>query len=498
MNKELILLILGGYFLVLFGISYLTSRKATNETFFTGNRNNKWYLVAFGMIGASLSGVTFISVPGTISGDQFTYLQVALGYIIGYFIIAFVLLPLYYRHNLTSIYSYLKDRFGPITYKMGAGFFILSRLIGASLRMYLVVIVLQKFVFDQMNISFEMTVAISILLIWIYTFKGGIKTIIWTDTLQTLFMLIALGLSIYFISDNLSISLGNIYGSIKDSGMADIFQTSDPKASNYWIKGILGGMFITLGMTGVDQDMMQKNLTCKNLGEAKKNMLSFSIVLFFVNVLFVLLGGLLYLYIDANPAIADIWHNFNIEGKAQGDLLFATIALKGTLGFAVGIFFLLGLIAAAYSSADSALTALTTSLAIDFMNIEKDDEKTQIRKRRMAHVIMSIALLITIIIFKEVKSDNVVKELFNAANYTYGPLLGLFLFGIISKRKVKDYYTIFISVLIPIGLFFINKFSAELFNGYKFGFEMLGINAFLVFFLLWIFSTESVRFKENN
>lgn len=496
MSKELILTILVGYFLVLIGISYLTSRKANNETFFTGNRNNKWYLVAFGMIGASMSGVTFISLPGTIQNSHFTYLQIALGYILGYIIISFVLLPLYYRLNLTSIYSFLKDRFGPITYKMGAGFFIVSRLIGSALRMYLVVIVLQRFVFDQMGVPFIVTVMISILLIWVYTFKGGIKTIIWTDTLQTLFMLISLGLSIYFISDSLSLSFDSIYGSIADSGMADVFQTDDPKAGNYWVKGILGGMFITLGMTGVDQDMMQKNLSCKNLGEAKKNMLSFSFVLFFVNVLFVVLGGLLYVYIDANPDIAEAWHSFDVNGKPQGDLLFATIALKGTLGLSIGIFFLLGLIAAAYSSADSALTALTTSLAIDFMNIEKYDEKTQEKKRRLAHVIMSIALLFTILIFKAVKSDQVIWELFNAANYTYGPLLGLFLFGIFSKRRVVDYYTVLISVLVPILLYFVNKFSGVLFDGYVFGSEMLGINAFLVFALLWIFSTKSVRFKE--
>lgn len=496
MSKEFILTILAAYFIVLIAISFLTSRKATNETFFTGNRNNKWYLVAFGMIGASLSGVTFISVPGTIDTSHFTYLQMAIGYIIGYIIIAFVLLPLYYRLNLTSIYTYLKDRFGNNTYKMGAAFFILSRLIGASLRMYLVVLVLQKFVFDQMNVSFEVTVIISILLIWVYTFKGGIKTIIWTDTLQTLFMLISLGLSIYFIADNLSISMGDIYPKIKDAGIADIFQTTDSNASNYWIKGILGGIFITLGMTGVDQDMMQKNLTCRDIGEAKKNMLSFSFVLFFVNVLFVVLGGLLFLYINSNPDVAATWHEFDVDGKSKGDLLFATIALKGTLGISIGIFFLLGLIAAAYSSADSALTALTTSLAIDFMNIEKDDQRTQERKRKFAHVIMSIALLVTILIFKQIQSDNVVWELFKAAGFTYGPLLGLFMFGILSKRFVADHLTIIVCILVPVALFIVNKWSKEWFGGYEFGQEMLGINAFLVFIFLWIFSTKSVRFKE--
>ncbi|NOQ71705.1 MAG: sodium:solute symporter [Crocinitomix sp.] len=502
MDKSYIIIILVSYFLVLMGISYLTSRNADNETFFTGNRNNKWYLVAFGMIGASLSGVTFISIPGVIGNSSFTYLQMAIGYIIGYAIIAFVLLPLYYRLNLTSIYEFLKQRFGHYTYKMGAGFFIVSRLIGAALRMYLVAIVLQKFVFDDLGVEFEYTVAISILLIWVYTFRGGIKTIIWTDTLQTLFMLISVGLSIYFISDDLNLQLGQIFGAIDDAGIGEVFQTEDGLAKNYWIKGILGGMFITLGMTGVDQDMMQKNLTCKNEKEAKKNMISFSIVLFFVNILFVTLGGLLFLYIDANPDVAEIWNSLGKDGKGQGDLLFATISLKGGLSGTVGVFFLLGLIAAAYSSADSALTSLTTSLSVDFLNIENDEKKVQERKRRMAHVIMSFALLITILIFKYANNDSVVWTLFAAASYTYGPLLGLFMFGIISKRKVADHFSIPISIIIPTLLFLFNWNLRSIFSVpesepfYEFGSEMLGINAFLVFICLWIFSTNNVRNKE--
>lgn len=492
MSKAVILLILISYFVVLMTISYLTGRKADNDTFFSGNRNNKWYVVAFGMIGASLSGVTFISIPGIIHGSQFTYLQMALGYIIGYAIIAFVLLPLYYRMNLTSIYGYLKSRFGFFTYKMGAGFFILSRLIGAALRMYLVVNVLQTFVFDGFGVPFEITVALSILLIWAYTFRGGIKTIIWTDTLQTLFMLVSVGLSIYLISDDLNLAFGEMYGAISADGMGDVFQTENYNAPNYWIKGILGGMFITLGMTGVDQDMMQKNLTCRNQKEAQKNMLSFSVVLFFVNVLFVFLGGLLFLKIFSDSNLLREWAMLG----GENDLLFALIALKGNLGLTVGVFFLLGLIAAAYSSADSALTALTTSLSVDFLNIESKEKAEQERKRRMAHVIMSVALLITILIFKYVKNDDVVWVLFKAANYTYGPLLGLFMFGIISKRYVNDLLTIPISIIAPIALFLLNLYSAQLFNGYSFGPELLGLNAILVFLLLWIFSKKNVRTPE--
>lgn len=493
MSKELILLILLAYFVVLVGISYLTSRKADNDTFFTGNRNNKWYLVAFGMIGASLSGVTFISIPGVVEESQFTYLQIALGYILGYIIIAFVLLPLYYRLNLTSIYEFLKIRFGKATYKMGAGFFILSRLIGAALRMYLVVLVLQTFVFDGFGIRYEVTVLISILLIWVYTFKGGIKTIIWTDTLQTLFMLISLGLSVYLITDSLGMTFGEVFAAIDDAGMGDVFQTSDGNAKNYWIKGILGGMFVTLGMTGVDQDMMQKNLSCKNINDAKKNMLSFSFVLFFVNVLFVMLGGLLVLYIRSNPEIAEIWHQFDVEGKSNGDLLFATVALKGVMGVGIGVFFLLGLIAAAYSSADSALTALTTSFSIDILGIDKEDKAVQERKRRLVHIGMSIALLITILIFKYVNNNNVIWTLFGAANYTYGPLLGLFLFGVISKRNLSDYLSIPICILVPIILYIIDSNSVQWLNGYVFGYEMLGINSTLVYMGLWIFSKKNVR-----
>ena len=494
MSKEFILLLLVAYFCVLLLISYLTGKKADNETFFTGNRNNKWYVVAFGMIGASLSGVTFISIPGTIAGSEFTYLQMAVGYILGYGIIAFLLLPLYYRLNLTSIYSYLEGRFGPATYKMGAGFFILSRLIGAALRMYLVANVLQKFVFDDMNVRFEVTVAISILLIWVYTFRGGIKTIIWTDTLQTLFMLVSVGLSVYLISGDLNLALGDIYSSIDQAGMGTMWQLEDSNAGNYWIKGVIGGMFITLGMTGVDQDMMQKNLTCKNQGEAKKNMLSFSIVLFFVNVLFVVLGGLLFLYIDGNSEVAAEWLARSGGEEVDNDLLFATVALSGGLGKVVGVFFLLGLVAAAYSSADSALTSLTTSLSVDFLGVDKKSDKAKQEKmRKRAHIIMSVALLFTILIFKFMKSDSVVWELFKAANYTYGPLLGLFMFGVLSKRRVEDFLTIPISLLVPIAMYFVNanigSWMADAQGvGYSFGPELLGINAALVYIFLWIFS----------
>lgn len=519
MSTSFIILLLVGYFMVLMVIAYLTGRKGDNDTFFTGNKNNKWYVVAFGMIGASLSGVTFISIPGTIANNGFTYLQMAFGYIIGYAIIAFVLIPLYYKLNLTSIYAYLGERFGFYTHKVGAGFFILSRLIGAALRMYLVANVLQTFLFDQWGVPFEITVMMSILLIWVYTFSGGIKTIIWTDTLQTLFMLISVGLSVYLISDDLNIAVGNIYSSLSDAGMGTVLQTDDPMAGNYWVKGILGGMFITLGMTGVDQDMMQKNLSCKNQFEAKKNMLSFSVVLFFVNILFIALGGLLFLYVDAHPELTAEWMNLSGGEKLDNDLLFATIALKSELGIGIGIFFLLGLIAAAYSSADSALTSLTTSFSVDFLGSKRkvkttaeiggdedllDDSNegssvhTEVQisksKRKLVHVGMSVALLLTILIFKWVKSDSVVWELFKAANYTYGPLLGLFLFGVTVKRRVEDLAAVLVCVLVPILIYLGHSWYLSLELPYAFGSELLGINAFLVYILLLFFSknTETV------
>lgn len=486
MTNSLLISILIGYFVILLLISYFTGKKADNDTFYTGNRNSKWYVVAFGMIGASLSGVTFISIPGTIEGDGFTYLEMAIGYIAGYSIIAFVLLPMYYRMNLTSIYEYLEARFGIRTYKMGAAFFIVSRLIGASLRMYLVADVLHEFIFADMGIPFEATVALSILLIWVYTFKGGIKTIVWTDTLQTLFMLVAVGLSVYYIAGELNLGITDIYKSISDDGMGEMWQTSDPMAKNYWLKGLIGGMFLTLGMTGVDQDMMQKNLSVSSLKKSQKNMMVFSVVLFFVNVLFVTLGGLLFVYLHNNPDMMAAW----AEHGSKGDRLFPTIALEGGLELAVGIFFFLGLIAAAYSSADSALTSLTTSLSVDFFNSKSKPEKEQVKIRKIAHIVMSFLLLLSILYINSMEDNSIVWTLFSAANYTYGPLLGLFMFGVLTKRKVNDVTTLIISIGVALILFLFMFFIWENLTDYVFGSELLGINAGIVFGLLWLFSSK--------
>ncbi len=492
MSSTLLISLLIGYFIILLAISFLTSKNANNDTFYTGNHNSKWYVVAFGMIGATLSGVTFISIPGTIEENGFTYLQMSLGYIAGYAIVAFVLLPMYYRLRLISIYEYLKGRFGIATYKMGSGFFLVSRLIGASLRLYLVADVLQEFIFNQYGIPFWFTVTLSILLIWIYTFKGGIKTIVWTDTLQTFFMLAAVGLSVYFIAGELNLGITDIYNSISEHGMGEMWQTTDTNAKNYWIKGLLGGMFLTLGMMGVDQDMIQKNLSIKTLKDSQKNMMVFSVVLFFVNVVFVALGGLLFVYLHQNPEVMSVW----AEHGSKGDRLFPTIALEGGLPLSVGILFFLGLIAAAYSSADSALTSLTTAFSVDFLNAKNKPEKEQTKLRKISHVLMSVLLLIFILIINSIENDGIVWKLFAAANYTYGPLLGLFMFGVLSNRQLKDIYAVVISITVPVLLYVFVELLLPQISTYKFGSELLGINATLVFMLLWMFSKPKVFVKS--
>ncbi|MGV6861682.1 MAG: sodium:solute symporter [Putridiphycobacter sp.] len=482
MSSALLISILVGYFLVLLTISFLTSKGANNETFYSGNYNSKWYVVAFGMIGATLSGVTFISIPGTIEGNGFTYMQIALGYILGYIVIAFVLLPLYYKLRLISIYQFLEGRFGVGTYKMGAAFFMVSRLIGAGLRLYLVADILQVFVFHQMGVPFWVTVTISILLIWVYTFRGGIKTIVWTDTLQTLFMLLAVGLSVYYIAGELGLGLTEIYQAISDNGMGEVWQTEDVNAKNYWIKGLLAGMFLTMGMTGVDQDMIQKNLSIKTLKDSQKNMMVFSTILLFVNLVFLALGGLLFIYLHENPGVMNAW----VENASKNDRLFPTIALQGGLPLAVGIFFFLGLIAAAYSSADSALTSLTTSFSVDFLNVKSKPKDQQVKLRKLSHVFMSVCLLVIILVFNSMENDDVIWKLFSAANYTYGPLLGLFMFGIISNRQVKDELAIVISILVPVFLYWLVESYLPTVTDYKFNSELLGINAGLVYLLLWV------------
>ncbi|MFD1095394.1 sodium:solute symporter [Salegentibacter chungangensis] len=470
MQPYQILLLIAGYFGVLILISYLTSRGGSNAEFFQANRQSPWYLVAFGMIGASLSGITFISIPGTVEFSGFSYFQVVLGYTVGYAVISLVLMPLYYRLNLTSIYTYLDTRFGNFSYKTGASFFLLSRIVGSSFRLFLVANVLQLIVFDAMGVPFWVTVSITILLIWLYTFRSGINTIVWTDTLQTLFMLLALGITIVFISQDLGISGGNFFNYLGDSELSKMFYFEDWKSRDFFFKQFISGAFIAIVMTGLDQDMMQKNLTCRNLKDAQKNIFWFTIVLTIVNFAFLALGLLLTDYAEINGI------------TEQRDDLFPAIATNGELGFSVAILFILGLIAAAYSSADSALTSLTTSFSIDIMEIEKNhSEENQVKIRKMIHIGISLLLIAVMMIFKYAIADkSVINKLFEFAGYTYGPLLGLYTYGLFTNWQVKDKLVPVIALLSPV-LSYIISINSLAWFGFEFGFFILILNGLLTF-----------------
>jgi len=476
MQSSIIILVIILYFLGLFIVSNLTIGNNDNSTFFSANKESPWYLVAFGMVGASLSGITFISVPGDVGTTQFTYFQVVLGYLFGYFVVALLLLPIYYKLNLTSIYEYLKIRFGSVSHKTGAFFFFISRITGACFRLYLVAIVLQQFVFNELNIPFEITVLISVLLIWIYTFRGGIKTIVWTDTLQTTFMLISVLLSIYLISKSLEWSFMDFINSDELKSYSNIFVTESFLDKNHFFKSFIGGMFITICMTGLDQDMMQKNLTCKSLKEAQKNMIIFSIVLVIVTFLFLLLGALLFIYSSKFNIVTP-----ELNGAVNSDLLFPEIALNSGLGNLIGITFLLGLIAAAYSSADSALTSLTTSYCVDFADLKDKSNDYQIKIRKRTHIIMSLVLVIVIIIFKNYLTISVIDGLLILAGYTYGPLLGLFAFGILTNYKIHDKFVWIVTSLSVIVMIFIGSLDPQFLGGYKIGYELLPLNGLLTF-----------------
>jgi solute:Na+ symporter, SSS family len=466
------------YTLVLFSVTWFTARKADSQSFFIGNKISPWFVVAYGMIGASLSGVTFMSVPGWVKDTQFSYMIVVLGYLFGYLVIALVLLPLYYRLKLTSIYSYLEQRFGFWSYKTGAGFFILSRTLGASLRMFLVINVLQIFVFDAWHVPFWINVFVFIALIILYTLKGGIRTIIWTDTLQTSFMLLAVVLSVIYIGKNLHIPLLKLVSIVKESPVSKMFIT-DWQHPRFFLKQFFSGMFITIVMTGLDQEMMQKNLSCRNIREAQKNMFTFSGIIVFVNLLFLFLGAILLIFIQ----------NKGITINSSDDI-FPTIAIR-YLGPVAGVVFLIGLISAAFPSADGALTSLTTSVSIDFLGLERREgisEKAKTRIRYAAHLTIALVFFVSVLIFSALNDRAVIDKLFIIAGYTYGPLLGLYSFGLFTRRIVNDKITPAIAIFSPVACFFLSKYSVVLFNGYKFGFELLLLNGLLTFAGLFIFS----------
>ena len=498
MTPSAILILIFVYFGLLFYISHRVSRKDDgNAAFFTANKNSKWYLVAFGMIGTALSGVTFISVPGEVGaagGEQFKYFQFIIGNAIGFIIITKLLLPLYYRMNLTSIYSYIEQRMGFYSYKTAASIFLISRTISSAFRLYLVVIVLQRYVFDFYGIPFAMTVLISLLLIFSYTYRGGLKTIIITDTLQTFFLVTSVFLTIYFICDSMDLSAIGAFEEVKNSNYSKIFFFDDFLGSKFhFVKQILGGMFVTIAMTGLDQDLMQKNLSCKNIGEAQKNMFTFTGIFVIINIFFLSVGALLYIYAEKNGIAVPL---DLITGKPRTDLLFPEIALNH-LSTIPAIIFLLGIIAATFATTDSALTALTTSFCVDFLGMDKGEngtKKNAIRNRHLVHISFSALVFLVILVFNSINDSSVVGMIFRVASYTYGPLLGLYAFGLFQKsKKVNDKLVPLICLLAPFLTYLINENSKVLFSGYVFDNELIVVNGLLTYVGLYITSSRSAE-----
>lgn len=501
MSPAALLSFIVSYFLILILISYFTSRKSSsNETFFIANRSSKWYLVAFGMIGTALSGVTFISVPGEVgnaAGSQFRYFQFVLGNAVGYFIVAFILLPLYYRMHLISIYEVIKRAFGNVSHKTAAAIFLVSRTIGSAFRLYLVAIVLQRFIFDEMGVSFWLTIVICLLLIWGYTFKGGLKTIIITDTLQTLFLVASVFLSIYFIMSSLDMNIGEAYSAIRDSNYSKIFFTDNFITNKFhFSKQFIGGIFVTIGMFGLDQDLMQKNLSCKNLRDAQKNMLSFTGIFVVINLFFLSVGALLYIYANKEGIPMPVDH---LTHQVRTDYLFPEIALNHFKGLPA-IVFMLGLTAATFATTDSGLTALTTSFCVDFLrfNDRKQSEKHLVRTRTIVHIFFSLLILLVILVFNAINNAAVVTAIFKVATYTYGPLIGLFAFVLYAKsRYIYDKLAPVVVIAAPVITYFIDAYSKQLFNGYVFAEELIIVNGLITFIGLLLISRKRTVSDKN-
>lgn len=540
-QSTILLIIIVAYFALLLGVAFYTARGSNNESFFVGNRSSKWWLVAFGMIGTSLSGMTFISVPGTVGGGAMGYFQVVLGYWIGYFIVSYVLLPVYYKMQLTSIYTYLEKRLGTNAHKTGAFFFLLSRTLGATLRLYLVIKVLELFVLGNLGISFEITAIVILGLILLYTFKGGVKTIVWTDTLQTTFMLLALIVSIIYLANNLNLSMGEAWTAMSERGMTTIFAT-DPLKGNFFLKEIIGGMVITIAMTGLDQEMMQKNISVSNLKDSKKNMVVMGTLQMMVVFIFLFLGGLLYLYAEGQGAgfqtiMKDgvAINQFMWDGAVmKGDDMFPQIAINSGLPFILTICFIIGLISALFPSADGALTALTASFCIDILGMDKEKKQLEAakiseaeierklsKKRLIVHNSFAVVFLICVFFFREIDNGSLITILLKLAGFTYGPLLGLFAFGLITKRVVAAKAPLIlciVAMLLTLGLDMINNYQwyipqfnfgtdtanwlmqtgDSIFGGYKIGVELLLINAIITFILLWFASSKSETTAQHT
>ncbi|MEO7524494.1 MAG: sodium:solute symporter [Ferruginibacter sp.] len=513
MSPYVLLSFVIGYFLLLLAVAWYTSRNSNNESFFIGNKNSNWKLVAFGMIGTSLSGVTFVSVPGSVGNigklgavpNALGYFQVVIGYLLGYIVVAYVLLPLYYKLNLTSIYNYLKQRFGGWAYKTGASFFILSRTVGATARLYLVINILHFFILSQLHIPFWISAAVVLFMILLYTFEGGVKTIVYTDTLQTTLMVLGLVVCVFYILNRLDFSVADAVNGMEAKGLTKVFNT-DINSAGFFVKQILGGMFITIAMTGLDQEMMQKNISVKTLKDSQKNILVFSITLVFVNLLFLLLGGLLYLYAfnsgaDFTSKIINneqVWGLYHNNLNITGDNLFPSIAL-GLFQQApavISIIFIIALISALFPSADGALTALTSSFCIDILGINERMDLTEKKKRNIrlsVHLSMTIIFFICILIFREINSRSIIDKILNLAGYTYGPLLGLFSFGILTKRSLPDKFSIALIALVsPVICYFLQTNAASLFGGYNIGIEILIINGLITFTGLLMISKKTI------
>lgn len=490
MSPLLIIITIAVYFVVLFGISYISSRKANNQGFFVGNRKSSWYVVAFAMVGSAISGVTFVSVPGMVAANNFAYLQMVIGFAVGQFIIAFVLIPLFYKMNLTSIYEYLENRFGVLSYRTGAWFFFISKMLGAAVRFYLVCAVLQMLVFEPFNLPFILNVAISMAIVWLYTYKGGVKTLIWTDSLKTLCLLVSVGLCIYYISSDMDLGFTAMLKAIGENDYSRTFFFDDINDKRYFFKQFLAGIFTVIAMTGLDQDFMQKNLSCKNPKDSQKNLITSGILQIFIILLFLMLGVLLYMYAATN----------NIQIPEKSDDLFPLLATGGYFPVIVGILFVVGLISAAYAAAGSALTSLTTSFTVDILNSSKKDTESQVtNKRQKVHMAMSVVMGIVIIVINELSETSVINAVYVLASYTYGPILGMFAFGIFTKLQVRDRYIPLVAIISPLLCLVVDMNSEKWFNGYSFSYELLIMNAVFTFMgMMLLIKKESIQRKTST
>ncbi|PXV63013.1 Na+/proline symporter [Dysgonomonas alginatilytica] len=488
MSATLILITIASYFVILFGISYVSGRKTDNQGFFVGNRKSPWYVVAFAMIGSAISGVTFVSVPGMVATGGFSYLQMVLGFVVGQMIIAFVLIPLFYKMNLTSIYEYLEERFGISTYKTGAWFFFISKMLGAAVRLFLVCIVMQLLLFEPFHLPFTLNVSITMILVWLYTFRGGVKSLIWTDSLKTVCLLVSVGLCIYFIASDLNLNFTGMLSAIGNNDYSKTFFFDDINDRRFFFKQFLAGIFTVIATTGLDQDMMQKNLSCKNFKDSQKNMVTSGISQFFVIFLFLMLGVLLYMFASEHQIVL----------PSKSDELFPMIATQGYFPIIVGILFIIGLISAAYAAAGSALTALTTSFTVDILqSTKKQSEDGVSRTRKKVHIGMAVVMGLVIIIINALNNTSVIDAVYILASYTYGPILGLFAFGIFTKKSVYDKYIPLVAIASPILCFIIDKNSEAWFGGYKFSYELLIMNALFTFIGLLLFTKKKDIKKQT-